>query len=419
MAEKINDYLQAIGIENGATNFISYGLLIIFIALLCLIINLVAIKVVLRLIVRLIKQNKYKWDDSMLEHKVFHRFAYLTLPLITSFFTSYFPHYEIWIKRGISVYVILVMLLIFDSVLNAADDIYRTYEVSKIKPIKGFLQAVKIVAFITGAIAIIAKLIGESPVFLLGGIGALTAVFLLVFQSSILGFVAGIQLTSNDMVRIGDWIEMPKYDANGTVIELYLNTVKVQNFDYTITTIPANALIADSFKNWRGMQASGGRRIMRSLYIDISSISFCSDELLVRFKKIEYLKDYIESKQKELHEYNRVHNIDLSQMTNGRRLTNIGVFRFYMMNYLKNHPGIHQDMTLMVRQLAPKAEGLPLEIYAFASSTDWVMYENIQSDIFDHLFAVVPQFGLRIFQDPTGFDIHTAISSMQKNGGKV
>ena len=410
--------MHAIGIENGATNLISYGLLIIFIALLCVIINLIAIKVVLRLAMRLIKQNKYKWDDSMLEHKVFHRLAYLTFPLITSFFTSFFPQYEIWIKRGISVYIILVVLLIVDAVLNAADDIYRTYEVSKIKPIKGFLQAVKIVAFIAGAIAVIAKLIGESPVFLLGSIGALTAVFLLVFQSSILGFVAGIQLTSNDMVRIGDWIEMPKYDANGTVIELYLNTVKVQNFDFTITTIPANALIADSFKNWRGMQASGGRRIMRSLYIDISSISFCSDELLVRFKKIEYLKDYIESKQKELYEYNCVHDIDLSQMTNGRRLTNIGVFRFYMMNYLKNHPGIHQDMTLMVRQLAPKAEGLPLEIYAFANSTDSVLYENIQSDIFDHLFAVVPQFGLRIFQNPTGFDIHTAISSIQKNGGE-
>ena len=414
LISKIIDYLQNIGIENEVGHIISDGLLIIFILILCLLGNLIVRNVVLRLVTKLVKNNKYKWDDRMLERKVFHRLANFTSPLIISFFMDFFPKHQNWIKRGLSAYVMLVGLLVIDALLNAIDDIYRTYEISKIKPIKGFLQVVKIVIFIIGGIFIIAVLIGESPMILLGGIGALTAVFMLVFQSSILGFVAGIQLTSNDMVRIGDWIEMPKYDANGTVVDLSLNTVKVQNFDRTITTIPAHAMISDSFKNWRGMEASGGRRIMRSIHIDIRSISFCTDEMLQRFKKIEYLKDYIENKQIEIEEYNQKRNIDLSEKTNGRRLTNIGVFRFYILNYLKNHPGIHQNMTLMVRQLSPEAEGLPIEIYAFTNGTNWVAYENIQSDIFDHLFAVVPEFGLRVFQDPTGYDIQSGFSSTRK-----
>jgi miniconductance mechanosensitive channel len=333
-------------------------------------------------------------------------------PLIIGFFTGFFPAYEIMIKRVLSAYVTLVLLLIIDSLLNAADDIYRTFDISKTRPIKGILQVIKIVAFVVGGIVIISSLIGQNPLILLGGLGALSAVIILVFQSSILGFVAGLQMTSNDMVRIGDWIEMPKYDADGTVIDLTLTTVKVRNFDNTITTIPAHAMISDSFRNWRGMKASGGRRIKRSIHIDVTSIGFLTEEMIEELSKVEHLKEYIADKRKEIEIYNKERNIDISVPVNGRRMTNIGTFRFYVYNYLRNHPGIHKGMTLMVRQLSPGSTGLPLEVYAFTATTEWIEYENIQSDIFDHLLAVLPHFGLRAFQEPAGYDI----VSLRKNG---
>jgi len=240
------------------------------------------------------------------------------------------------------------------------------------------------------------------------------AVFLLIFKDSLLGLVAGVQLSSNDMIRLGDWIEMPKYGANGDVTDISLVTVKVENFDKTITTIPTYALISDSFKNWRGMTQSGGRRINRSVYIDTTSIGFCTDEMLEEFEKIEYLSDYIRSKRHEIVQYNLEKKIDTSNSVNGRHLTNIGVFRIYIESYLRNHPKIHKDMIQMVRQLPPGEHGLPLELYVFTNDTAWVTYENVQSDIFDHLLAVVPQFGLRIFQNPTGYDISQAVEKFKK-----
>ena len=240
---------------------------------------------------------------------------------------------------------------------------------------------------------------------LLSGIGALSAVFMLVFKDSLLGLVAGIQLTSNDMVRVGDWIEMPKYGADGDVIDISLNTVMVQNFDKTITTIPSYALISDSFINWRGMQKSGGRRMKRSLFVDTTSISFCTEEMIANFKDIHYLSDYIISREREIAEYNTKNNINPSNPVNGRALTNIGVFRAYISNYLQNHPGINQEMTLMVRQLAPSETGLPIEIYAFTNDIKWAVYETVQADIFDHLFAVAPEFGIQLFQNPSGSDL--------------
>jgi miniconductance mechanosensitive channel len=255
-----------------------------------------------------------------------------------------------------------------------------------------------------GAILVISNLMGQSPVILLSGIGALSAVVMLVFKDSILGLVAGIQLTSNDMLRVGDWIEMPKYDADGSITDISLNTVKIQNWDKTITTIPTYAMISDSFKNWRGMQNSGGRRIKRSIYIDTNSISFCTPEMIEQFEKIQYLENYILTKQKEINDYNVRYKIDRSSLVNGRALTNIGVFRAYIQAYLEKHPGIHKEMTLMVRQLAPQETGLPIEIYAFTNKTEWAVYEGIQADIFDHILAIAPSFGLRIFQNPTGHD---------------
>lgn len=407
MFKAMIEFFNEIGLKQQTSENLARFILILFVILLCALGNILARRLVLNIVSKIIKKNtnkKISWINQMLDNRVFHRLAYLLSPLIISFFIDYFPKYQVLMQRGIQVYVVLVMILIVDSVLSAFDDIYVNYEISKTRPMKGIIQVTKIVVFIIGGIISMAALIGESPVIILGGISALTAVFMLVFQNTILGFVAGIQLTSNDMIRIGDWIEVPKYDANGTVIELSLLTVKVQNFDYTITSIPANALTSDSFKNWRGMQDSGGRRIMRAIYIDVNSIRFCTEEMIEHFKKIEFIKDYITTKQVEIMEYNRNKNLDMSELSNGRRLTNIGVFRMYVTNYLKNHPGLRKDMTLMVRQLAPTSEGLPLEIYAFSNGTNWSDYENIQGDIFDHLFAVVKEFGLQIYQSPTGQD---------------
>ncbi len=405
MQVEIAECFSAIGTSDGVSKTMSYAILVIIMVVLCLLLNFIARKVLLKVVSALVKKNKYTWDDIMYERKVFHRLAHLVTPLVISLFVGSFPDIEVWIRRIMSVYMTLVILFVIDALLNSVEDIYRTFEISKTRPIKGILQVIKIVAFIIGTIVAIAALTGQSPIILLGGLGALSAVILLVFQSSILGFVAGIQLTSNDMVRIGDWVQMPKYDADGSVIDIALTTVKVQNFDKTITTIPAQAMMSDSFRNWRGMTASGVRRIKRSISIDISSISFCSEEMLKRFERIEYLKEYIISRQKEIENYNKKKNIDISVPVNGRRMTNIGTFRYYMLNYLQNHPGINENVTLMVRQLLPTSEGIPLEVYAFTATTDWIEYENIQSDIFDHLLAVLPEFGLRAHQTPTGFDV--------------
>ncbi|MDH3745602.1 MAG: mechanosensitive ion channel family protein, partial [Acidobacteriota bacterium] len=249
-----------------------------------------------------------------------------------------------------------------------------------------------------------ATLLGKSPVFLLGGMGVLASVLMLVFKDPILGFVAGIQLSTNRMLSKGDWIEMPSYGADGDVIDIALTTVKVQNWDKTITTVPTHALISDSFKNWRGMSESGGRRIKRSAYIDMNTIKLCTREMIERYSKIRHIADYLETKQRELRDWNEKQGIDDTNIVNGRRITNIGTFRAYLLAYLKNHPQINQEMTLLVRQLAPTPNGLPVEIYCFSGDKEWAAYESIQADIFDHILAVLPEFDLRTFQNPSGSD---------------
>lgn len=334
-----------------------------------------------------------------------------------------FPSYQNLIEKTALTYIIVVALVVINALLNAFDIIYRTFPVSKVRPIKGYIQVVKIILFIVGGITIISNLIGQNPLIILSGLGALSAVLMLIFKDSILGLVAGVQLSSNDMVRVGDWIEMPKYNADGDVIDITLNTVKVMNFDKTITMIPSYALISDSFKNWRGMQTSGGRRIKRSIFIDTGSIRFCSEAMIEEYHKIQYLGDYLATRLSEIEQHNEERNIDKSNKVNGRQLTNIGVFRVYIQQYLKHHPKIHQNMTLIVRQLASGENGLPFEIYAFTNDTNWVVYESVQSDIFDHIFAVAPSFGLRVFQNPTGYDIahgieRTAIESLDESNQK-
>lgn len=401
----IKNLLDGYGLNESLTGFLSNLIMAVFIALICILANFITKKIVLKSITHIIHNNRYTWDNIILEKRVFHKLSHLVPAIIIYSSAAIFPFYQIVIEKLAVTYIIIVTITVFSALLNAVEAIYRTFEVSKIRPIKGYIQVTKIFLYIIGTIVVISSLIGQNPVIILSGLGALSAVLMLVFKDSILGLVAGVQLSSNEMVRVGDWIEMPKYDANGDVIDITLNTVKVMNFDKTITMIPSYALISDSFKNWRGMQVSGGRRIKRSIQIDTSSISFCTQEMIEEFQKIHYLSEYITTRLEEIHTYNIEHEINMESNVNGRQLTNIGVFREYIHQYLRNHPKIHKDMTLIVRQLAPGDNGLPLEIYAFSNDINWAAYESLQADIFDHIFAVAPTFGLRAFQNPTGHDL--------------
>lgn len=401
----IKNQLDGYGMSEQTIGYLSNMIMVVFIAVVSILANFITKKIVLKTIIHIVNNNRYTWDNIIVEKKVFHKLSHLVPAIIIYFSASIFPAYQILIEKAAMTYMIIVTITVLNALLNAFDDIYRSFEVSKIRPIKGYIQVVKIVLFIIGGIVVISNLIGQNPLIILSGLGALSAVLMLVFKDSILGLVAGVQLSSNDMVRVGDWIEMPKYNADGDVIDITLNTVKVMNFDKTITMIPSYALISDSFKNWRGMQVSGGRRIKRSFYVDTSSICFCTKEMIEEFQKIHYLSDYVTTRLHEINAYNIEHQINTESNVNGRQLTNVGVFREYIHQYLRNHPKIHKDMTLIVRQLAPGDNGLPLEIYAFSNDTNWGVYESIQADIFDHIFAVAPTFGLRAFQNPTGHDI--------------
>ncbi|WP_010283686.1 mechanosensitive ion channel family protein [Bacillus timonensis] len=412
----IQKQLLEYGMDPTWAHYLSIVLMILFIALICIVANFITKRVIINIITRIVNKTKYQWDNMLLERKVFRRLSHIVPAIIIHYFSGTFPTYKHLIQLGANVYIIIVALMVLSSILNAVNDIYQTYEISKTRPIKGYIQVVKIIVVILGIILVIANLMGKSPLLLLSGIGALSAVFLLIFKDSLLGLVAGVQLTTNDMVRVGDWIEMPKYGADGDVIDISLVTVKVQNWDKTITTIPSYALVSDSFINWRGMQTSGGRRIKRSLYIDKNSISFCTEEMIAKFKQIQLLSDYITNRELEIEEYNIKHEINRDNPVNGRALTNIGVFRAYVSNYLQMHSGINQEMTLMVRQLAPTEHGLPLEIYAFTNDVRWAVYETTQADIFDHLFAVAGEFGLRLFQNPSGHDLKTMMVETKEDG---
>ncbi|WP_036691356.1 mechanosensitive ion channel family protein [Paenibacillus sp. FSL R7-269] len=401
----IKEHLAGYGVSEQMSVYLSNIIMVLFIAMLSVVANLVAKKIVLKIIIHIINNNRYTWDNFFLEKKVFHKLSHLAPAFIIYYAASIYPLYQDIITKLALTYMIIVTITVFNALLDAIDAIYRTYEVSKIRPIRGYIQVAKIILYIIAAIIVISNLMGQNPLILLSGLGALSAVLMLVFKDSILGLVAGVQLSSNDMVRVGDWIEMPKYNADGNVIDITLNTVKVMNFDKTITMIPSYALISDSFKNWRGMEASGGRRMKRSVCIDTSSICFCTKEMIEEFRKVHYLSDYVTTRLDEINAYNIEHHINMESKVNGRQLTNIGVFREYVQEYLRNHPKIHKDMTLIVRQLEAGDSGLPLEIYAFSNETTWGVYESVQSDIFDHIFAIIPLFGLRVFQNPTGQDI--------------
>ncbi len=417
MIEFIHSFLITQGFDPVTENYLARGILVVLALVLSFIANVIAKRITLRGLTQIVVRTETRWDDILLERKVFTRLSHLAPAIILYIMLPLaLEGYERLITfttNLLFIYIIIVGILVCNSFLNAVLDIYRTLEISKEIPIKGFIQILKVVLFFIVGIFIISIILNKTPLFLFSGLGALTAVLLLIFKDAILGFVAGIQLAANKMVAHGDWIEMPNYGADGEVLEVALTTVKVQNWDKTVTTIPTYALISESFKNWRGMQLSGGRRIKRAVYIDISTITFCTEEMIERFSKIRYIAEYMEKKKKELAEYNREHQLDDSTPTDKRQLTNIGTFRAYVVAYLKNHPMINQEMTFLIRQLPPAEHGLPVEIYVFCKDKIWANYEAIQSDIFDHILAVVPEFDLKVFQSPTGSDFKALAGNKQ------
>lgn len=312
---------------------------------------------------------------------------------------------QIIIERVTLATLVVFGLRVITIFFSKLDETYRTLTISRDRPIKGIIQVVLIIFYVMAAILIFAILLDRSPIVFLSGLGAMTAILLLVFRDTILSLVAGIQITSNNLVRVGDWLEMPQFGADGDVVDIALHTVRIQNWDKTYTIIPTHKFLENSFKNWRGMQLSGGRRIKRAVNIDINSVRFLEDDEIERFGKFALLQEYIERKKTELQEFNQkyAHNSELK--VNARRLTNIGTLRAYLVNYLRQNPQINLDMTFIVRQLAPGPEGLPIEIYVFTKDTRWTVYEAVQADIFDHVLAIIPEFGLHVHQNPTGTDL--------------
>ena len=374
-----------------------------------LIIDLIARRLLVGTVRAFAKRSRVTWDDALVTHHVFDRLAQVVPALIVFIgipFIPGLPDGVVQLMRNVAMgYMVLMLTLSLTAMLSAANTIYAASAAAKDRPLKGFVQLLQIVVWIFGGVMIIAAVLDRSPLLLLSGFGAMTAILLLVFKDTILSLVASVQLTAQDMVHVGDWIEMPQFGADGDVVDVQLHTVKVQNWDKTITTIPTHRLISDSFKNWRGMSQTGARRIKRAIFIDVSTIRMQTQAEIDHFNRFALLQGYIKDKQQELADYNAGLATEVDAEVNKRRLTNVGTFRAYAYNYLKNHPRIHQGMTLIVRQLAPGPEGLPIEIYCFTNTTAWAVYEDIQSDIFDHLLAIVPEFGLRLYQKPSGSDL--------------
>lgn len=365
---------------------------------------------IIRLLQKLDEKTSSEWYNALLMHKLPQR-ALFIIPLVVLYYgIPLIPEIHATmtslISRITAATMILVVARVLDALLSAGHTIYLMHPKSGQTPIKSYIQLGKVLVYLISALLIIASLADRSPLLFLSGIGAITAILLLVFRDTILSLVASVQLTNNDVLRVGDWVDMPQFGADGDVIDIALNNVRVQNWDRTITVIPTHKFLEHSFVNWRGMQESGGRRIMRNLNIDIHSIRFLSYPEISRLAQSHLLKDYIERKMKEVNEYNKEHlGNSKALLTNGRWLTNIGTFRAYVMEYLKNHPRAHKKLLTLVRQLQPTENGLPLQVYVFTNTTAWAEYEAIQADIFDHLISMVPEFGLRIYQKPTGFDL--------------
>lgn len=406
--------VEELGIE--LTHTTSLAIVFAIILLTAVVVHFILHRVVLRAFEKRAQGSQHLWLQIITQNKLFHRLAFTLQGILVNVQAT------LWLQKGSEaaeilstcarLWVMIYAMLAFFSLLDVIFNLSQKLATASQLPLKGIFQGVKLIVAILVGILVISLLIGQSPAILISGLGAMAAVLMLVFKDPILGLVAGIQLSANDMLKLGDWLEMPKYGADGAVTDIGLTTVKVRNWDNTITTIPTWSLVSDSFKNWSGMSASGGRRIKRSISIDTTSIRFLDEDEQQKLVQARLLKPYMAARGEEIAQWNQQQDADPSAL-NHRRMTNIGTFRAYLNEYLLNHPRIRQDMTLMVRQLAPDNQGLPIEIYAFTSTVIWREYESIQADIFDHIFAVVGEFGLRIHQAPTGNDVRSLVGIAQ------
>ncbi len=359
-----------------------------------------------------LSDSPQKWSVPLVDNALPARISWIIPVVLFSLATQTFvtPNTTAYLlaKKITTAGFVIVSVVIINGFFSAINDLHRSLRKNKGSTLRGYTDAARIITTVVGIIFLISIFTGKSPWGIISILGGLTAITMLIFKDTILGFVASVQLTTTDMVRIGDWIEMNQYGADGDVIEISINCIRVQNWDKTVTTIPTYALVSSSFKNWRGMSESGGRRIKRALHINMDSIGFCTDEQLKRFEQFSLISEYIKNRQDEIDTYNRNRSTDSTIAVNGRRQTNVGIFRAYIGAYLRTNPNIHQNMTFLVRQLPPGDTGLPLEIYVFSKDQAWANYEAIQADIFDHLIAAAPEFGLRIYQQPSGYDLRNA-----------
>lgn len=419
---EILGWLQGELVDRGVAEILAQplarGLLIVLIALVAIVANFTAKRIILRAIKTVIARTDTQWDDALIHNHVFDRLSHLA-PAMVLYAAASIPFpgnadAQSAVRHIAIAYMFVMTAVAVDGLLNAVGDIYNTFQVARSRPIKSYVQVVKIIVYMVTTILVIATLTNRSPWGLLSGLGAMTAILMLVFKDSILGLVASIQVTANDMVRPGDWIEMPKFGVDGDVLEVSLNTVKIRNFDKTISTVPTYTLTTETFRNWRGMTESGGRRIKRAIHLDIQSVKFCDDAMLDRLEKVQLIADELHARRADVTRDNQERGVDTSLEINGRRLTNLGTFRMYVQAYLRAHPKIHGDMTLLVRQLQPTDKGLPLEIYVFSNDQNWARYESIQADIFDHLLACLPTFELRAFQAPSGADMRTLTAATSR-----
>lgn len=407
LLKQIDEMLIGWGITPATAAWMDEIVALVLILLLAFTADAICRKVLLKVVARIVRQTKATWDDILFDHSVMVHLSRLVAPIVIYLcMPVVFEGASVmdFVRRLCLIYIIIVFLSFLNSFLKAAYAVYSEKESLRDRPLKGLFQTVQVLMWFVGGVVIVAELINKDPLGILAGLGASAAVLMLVFKDSIMGVVSGVQLSANDMLKVGDWITMPKYGANGYVIEVTLNTVKVRNFDNTITTIPPYLLVSDSFQNWRGMRESGGRRIKRSINIDMSSIRFCTPEMLEKYRRIQLLKDYIDRTEEAVREYNEENHIDNNVLVNGKRQTNLGVFRAYLTAYLKSLPVVNTELNCMVRHLQPTDHGLPVELYFFTTVKDWIPYESVQADVFDHVLAIIPEFGLRVFQSPSGAD---------------
>ena len=401
-------WLSELGTPEWLIGAITITVDVIALALLAYLTDFITRKVILTIIARVVKRSKTKWDDYFYERRVFRNFAHL-LPAILVYYAfpivfDDVPGSILFLQKLVQIYIIILVVIVINKALRALEDLMINSEKLVNSPLRTVSQVVRVLTFFVALVLIISVLTGIKAANLLGILAGTSAILILIFQDSIVGLLANFQITMYDLLRVGDWVTLSKYEVDGDVIAIDLTTVKVRNFDKTISSVPAKAFVNDAFVNWRGMKEEGARRIKRNILIDINSVGFCSDDDLERFSKVQLVHNYIHEKQQEIDKYNTIHNIDTSYSINGRRQSNIGIYRNYVQKYLERHPRIDTNFMVMVRQLQPTANGIPIEVYCFTNTTVWGEYEVIQADIFDHLFAATEYFGLRLYQAPSGRD---------------